>query len=194
MDSVVEQIGIRLNRLRKERNLSLEALASATGFTKSYLSKIENAKKVPPIGSLARIAAVLNIELSQLFQGAEADQAVSDKACVVKANERRAVVRGGTTFGYDYQSLASQFPAKRMDPFVFTFPTEIGEDVFFEHDGQELVFVLSGRIEFRVDDQEWVLSSGDSIFFDASLPHRGRALGGEAKALVVICSDDPTAS
>lgn len=191
MDEIGTHIGGRLKQLRSERRLSLDELADKTGFTKSYLSKIENAKKVPPIGSLARISAALEIELSQIFQDDSLEDAeVDPQASVVRATQRRSVVRGGTTFGYDYQSLGGRFPTRRMDPFVFTFPSELGEDVFFEHEGQEFVFVLSGRLEFRVGDEEWVLRTGDSIIFDASLPHRGRAVNGEAKALVVISSDD----
>ncbi len=194
MDEVVTQIGSRLNKIRKDRQLSLEDLASATGFTKSYLSKIENAKKVPPIGSLSLITGALGIELSHLFQPAQEEQKPETRASVVRATERQSVVRGGTTFGYDYESLGAGFKGKRMDPFVFTFPCHIGEDVHFEHEGQEFVFVVSGRLEFKVDQDKWDLGPGDSIYFDAALPHRGRAIGGEAKALVVICSTDPVPS
>ncbi len=190
MDKISTHISGRLKQLRSERRLSLDELADKTGFTKSYLSKIENAKNVPPIGSLARISAALGIELSQIFQDDSSDAEADPQAAVVRATQRRSVVRGGTTFGYDYQSLGGRFPTKRMDPFVFTFPTELGEDVFFEHEGQEFVFVLSGQLEFRVGDEEWVLRAGDSIIFDASLPHRGRAVNDDAKALVVISSDD----
>lgn len=50
--SVGRSIGERIATLRADRRMTLEQLAKATGFTKSYLSKIENARKVPPIGSL----------------------------------------------------------------------------------------------------------------------------------------------
>jgi len=187
MDQVVEQIGGRLLKARKAQQLSLDALALETGFTKSYLSKIENAKQVPPIGSLVRIAGVLGIEMSDLFETNERAVDAERGVCVVRANKRQAVVRGGTTFGYDYESLGGQFSGKLMDPFIFTFPSSISEDVQFEHAGQEFVFVLSGRLEFKVKDQTFELDPGDSIYFDAALPHRGRAIGGESKALVVNC-------
>ena len=192
MNEVISQISVRLKRFRIERQLSLADLASATGFTKSYLSKIENATKVPPIGTLARISAALDVQLSQFFPESENDED-SDQAkiVVVLATERPSIIRGGTTFGYDYESLGGGFPSRWMNPFVFTFPKEIGEDVYFEHEGQEFIFVLSGRVNFKVSDQEWVLGPGDSIYFDASLRHRGNALGQEAKALVVTCEASP---
>ena len=195
MNEIISQISVRLKRFRIERQLSLAELASATGFTKSYLSKIENATKVPPIGTLARISAALDVQLSEFFPESENDgDSDQAKIVVVLATERPSIIRGGTTFGYDYESLGGGFPSRWMNPFVFTFPENIGEDVYFEHEGQEFIFVLSGRVNFKVGDQEWVLEPGDSIYFDASLMHRGHALGKEAKALVVTCETNPASN
>jgi quercetin dioxygenase-like cupin family protein len=69
---------------------------------------------------------------------------------------------------------------------VLTFPSHISREVFFEHDGEEFIFVLSGRVEFETGGRKVVLEPGDSLYFDSSMPHRGRSLGDEAKALVVI--------
>ena len=66
--------------------------------------------------------------------------------------------------------------------------------MYFEHEGQEFIFILSGRVNFKVGDQEWVLEPGDSMYFDASLRHRGYALGKEAKALVVTCETNPASN
>jgi mannose-6-phosphate isomerase-like protein (cupin superfamily) len=96
------------------------------------------------------------------------------------------VQRGGSAFGYDYIGLALKRINKRMDPFIFTFPPRIDKHVFFEHRGEEFLFVLSGTIEFQVGDERFTLRKGDSVYFDASVPHRGRSRGAGAKALVVI--------
>ena len=180
-------IGERISELRARRGMTLDQLSSATGFTKGYLSKIEHSKKVPPIGSLSRIARALNADLTQLLQTAPAQP--GDRAfCVVRAGERRPVVRGGTAFGYDYVSLADKKPGKTMEPFLFTFPSAIDKHVFFEHEGEEFLFVLSGKVEWQAGGNKLILEPGDSIYFDARLPHRGRSLGGEASALVVVYS------
>lgn len=193
MNEVLSQISVKLKKFRTERNLSLTDLATTTGFTKGYLSKIENAAKIPPIGTLARISAALDIPLSEFFSDTQSNgQTEHKKVGVVYANERPSIVRGGTTFGYDYESLSGGFASGWMSPFVFTFPEKISEDVYFEHEGQEFVFILSGRVNFKVGEQEWLLEAGDSIYFDASLRHRGYALGKEAKALVISCEADPT--
>jgi transcriptional regulator with XRE-family HTH domain len=180
----VEQvIGARVGELRAKQGITLDQLAASTGFSKGYLSKIENSHKVPPIGTLSRIAAALSTDITSLLN---APTGAPDKAfSVVRAHERRSVVRGGTAFGYDYVGLADNRREKRMEPFLFTFPSQIDKYVFFEHEGEEFMFVLSGRVEWQCGGEKLVLEPGDSVYFDARLPHRGRALEGEARALVV---------
>ena len=176
-------IGERVAKLRTQLGLTLDQLASQTGFTKSYLSKIENSRKVPPIGTLSRIAHALKTEITELLH----DPATGSSRAftLVRSNERLPVVRGGTAFGYDYVSLADTKSHKKMEPFLFTFPSQIDKHVFFEHEGEEFLFVLSGRVEWQAGREKVILEPGDSIYFDSRLPHRGRALDGEATALVV---------
>ena len=183
-DDASRSVGGRIARLRAERRMTLERLAQLTGFTKGYLSKIENGRKVPPIATLSRIAQALHTAIGSFFE--EPRRAVAREVTVVRSGERRTVVRGGSAFGYDYVGLALQRAHKRMDPFIFTFPPRIDRHVFFEHRGEEFLFVLSGTVEFQVGDERFTLRKGDSIYFDSSVPHRGRSVGREARALVVI--------
>ena len=176
-------VGSRIAEARARAGITLDRLAALTGFSKGYLSKIENSRKVPPIGSLARIAAALKTDITDLLHPPSA--APEGGLSVVRAGERRPVVRGGTAFGYDYVGLADNRQGKAMEPFLFTFPSRIDKYVFFEHEGEEFMFVLAGRVEWQCGGEKLVLEPGDSVYFDARLPHRGRALEGEATALVV---------
>ncbi|MDT2023165.1 cupin domain-containing protein [Methylocella sp. CPCC 101449] len=185
-------IGSRLRSIRKMKGLTLDVLADQIGLTKGYLSKVETGQKVPPIATLARVAHALQIDVATLLQSEKgAEKAVNTGVSLIRANERHEVVRGGTAFGYDYQALAHHIDSKHMEPFIFTFPAQILREVLFEHEGEELIFVLSGKVEFQIGEEIYELSPGDCIYFDSSIPHRGRGLKGDAKAIVVIC---PTAT
>lgn len=177
-------LGEHLKALRAARGMTLDRLAAATGLTKSYLSKIQNSRKLPPIATLSRIAQALGTGIGSFFGDIlEAREGAS----VVRKAERLPVVRGGTAFGYDYVSLAHKRLSKRMEPFVFTFPSKIDTHVFFDHGGEEFVFILSGKVVFQVGDERWTLEEGDSIYFDAAIPHRGWSVGrDDARALVVV--------
>ena len=86
---IYEVLGNRVRQTRISRAITLEQLAHLTGFTTSYLSKIENRRKMPPIATLARIARALEVDIAYFFGGERSpiDQSVS----VVRAGERHLV-------------------------------------------------------------------------------------------------------
>lgn len=184
---VERNIGTRLVALRTERGLTQEQMAEACGVTKGYISKIENGRIVPPIGTLVRIAQALRAEVADFLK--PLDDAWQDVVGVVRADERQPAVRGASAFGYDYVSLAHRKRNKRMQPFLFSFP-EVQKETWFEHDGEEFLFILEGRVqwEMKIDGEprSWVLEPGDSLYFESRTPHRGRGLSPGAKALIII--------
>jgi transcriptional regulator with XRE-family HTH domain len=180
-----DELGKRIRQLPKARN---RTLAQEVGLTRGYLSKLETGRQIPPLATLSKVAHALGTDLSSLLEadsrsgGADVLGGVS----LVRAEQRRPVIRGGSSFGYDYQSLVQNASGRHMSPFLFTFPQQILKEVFFEHAGEELIFVLSGTVEFEVGSERYELRPGDCIYFDARMRHRGRGKGGEAKALVVM--------
>ena len=180
-------LGARIKQQRLAAGLTLAELAERAGFGKAYLSRIENGKKVPPIGTLSRIADVLGIEAAALLQTAGVRTRWRG-ASVVRKNEKRATVLGGSAFGYDYFALTDATEGRALQPFLFSFPAEVDKFVFFEHDGEELLHVLTGRIEWQVGMDKYILEAGDTIHFDSRMPHRGHSLSGAATALVVMYS------
>ncbi len=184
--AVLDQLGARIQQRRVARALTLEELAEQSGLSKGYLSRIENGLQTPPLGTLMRIAAALELDATSLINGEPApNPAASPLVSIVRKNQRSQVIRGASAFGYDYASLIRSSVNARMEAFLFTFPSNIDKYVFFEHDGEEFLFILSGRVEWQIGHERHELEAGDAVYFDARLPHRGRALDGPASALVV---------
>jgi len=184
-------IGNKIQEKRKLENKTLDWLANKTGFTKGYLSKIENGNKIPPLGSLYRISKALDLDISKLFKDSH-EQKISSADnykkhySIVKKNERPAVIRGATTFGYNYNGLAGFSNHSTMQPFLFTFPKMIKKNIFFEHEGEEFIFILKGKVEWHIGYEKFILNPGDSLYLDSKIPHKGRAINGDATALVVV--------
>ena len=147
-------------------------------------------RKVPPIASLARICRSLDTRVADLLDESAPENDARQRYSVVRASERQTVIRGQSAFGYDYKSLVHRLPTQHMEPFLFTFPERVGEEVLFEHEGEEFVFVISGRVRFFIDGEEMILDPGDALYFDSTLRHRGEAVTGDAKALVIIHSNE----
>jgi transcriptional regulator with XRE-family HTH domain len=182
------RLGNRISALREARGLTQDQLAASAGFTKGYFSKIENSKAMPLIGTLLKIADVLGVDLVDLFDGGTADMK-EGPICLTRSQGSESIVKGKKSFGYDYVALAQNRHDKHMHPFVMVLSPEVNKHIRFEHEGEEFMYVLSGKVEFEaaIDGrrQVWVLSPGDSVYFDSKIAHRGRSLRGVSRVLVV---------
>jgi transcriptional regulator with XRE-family HTH domain len=168
-----------LRAVRRQRGLTLEALAEQTGLTKSYLSKIERRQSTPSIAVALKVAKALDVDVGRLFS----DEAAEEKITVDRAGDRAV--------GERYQALASALLGKSMSPFVVRPTAELADDPHPEHAGQEFVFVHTGTVELDYGDQTITLGTGDSAYFDASISHKLRALGAQRAEVVVIAHAEP---
>ncbi len=180
------EIGRKIKRLRLNRGLNLQDVANATGFTKGYLSRVENSKKAPPVSTLLTLANALGVNISVIFSEDENKTAIT----LVKKSERTTMARNGTAFGYSYEPLAPKFPQRRMDPYILTVPVRSRRRGFFQHKGEEILFVLEGTARFMYGDTELLVEEGDCVYFDSSIPHLGVADGSKpVKCFMVIFSE-----
>jgi transcriptional regulator with XRE-family HTH domain len=172
---------VRLKPLRKNHGWTLETLAEKTGLTKSYLSKVERGLSVPSIAVAMRVAQALGVPVEDLFGKTASGVGIT----VVRAAERTRVGKPGTQ--PRYEGIATQRAGKTLQPFVIYPPADFSDSPFKEHDGEELLFVHRGEIEVAFAGQVVRLAVGDSVVFDARIPHRARSVGPEqAQALVVV--------
>ena len=177
-------LGNRLSTFRKLNGLSLEQLAKRAGLTKSYLSKLERDLSSPTIATLLKLARALGLSAEQLIGEAEQD----DDIVLVRAGDRVPFARSREREGYVYEAIAANRTRKAMAPFIMSPPMTVNEKTdLASHAGEELVFLLSGVMEMVFVDRVIRLEAGDSLYFNASIPHRSRSLGdAPAKALVVV--------
>ena len=159
------QLGLRIRRVRRRLGWTLQDVADRCGCTRSLLSKIENSHTVPPVATLMKIGEALGVSASSLLED-ESEPAV-------------VLVRGGdaeskmiaSDKGYDFAMLASGRSRKLMQPVLFE--ARAGEVVPqpLKHAGEEFVYVIDGRMRYRVGSTEYTLGRGDGLYFDAEQPH-----------------------
>ena len=178
-----KEIGKNIRRLRKAAGLSLEVFAKETGLSKGYLSKMENSDKSPPVSTLITIAEALGVTLSELFGEGQEKISIS----LVKVHERQPMARSGATFGYSYETLAHKYPHKSMEPYLLTIPVKNAKSAAFRHKGEEMLLVLQGVMRFVYGTDEYIVETGDCIYFDSSIEHCGQPVGDEdVKCLMVV--------
>ena len=175
MEESIQQIGQRLRGLRDVLGISAEEVAELCGITLEHYLKIEDGKADPGVYRLSKIAKRYGIDLNVLLFGEEPRMSsyfVTRKGQGLSVDRRK---------DYSYQSLASGFRGRKMDPYLVKVdPMPDGENHNKNsHEGQEFDMVVSGQLEITIGERVLTLNPGDSIYFDSNSQHCMRALGNE---------------
>lgn len=182
------RIGRKIRELRQKKNLTLESLAEKLDLKETILTRIENDRFVPPLGTLLKLSRILDVSMAYFFE----DEVVVEKIFITRSHDRVKVkVKPFYQEGeveYFYESLEPKNQNKHIEPFLVHFlPMEVSDILYMSHEGEEFHFVLEGKLEFRTDDRVEVLEAGDSLFFESGMNHGFRALTETpAKVLVVL--------
>ena len=163
--------------------MTLQELADLAGLTKSYLSKIERSKKAPPYSTLNRIAGALEVDVNFLLKENE-EKDIDLRITFTESGKGEIVETAGVFYGYSYEALASNKPGKNMIPYIIEPAFE--EEGVFQHEGEELLYVLAGRHEFFYDGKSYMMEQGDSVYFDSGVPHYGHSVGKKKARLLAI--------
>jgi transcriptional regulator with XRE-family HTH domain len=180
-------VGERIKKVREAAGVSLQDLADRTGFSSALVNQIENHLVSPPLGALGKIAHALGVKIGDLW-----GEKAKEPYTIVRKGDRRQVSRfaskEGVAYGYSYESLGFGKKDRRMEPFLIRLePPTVKDPKPSAHEGEEFLFVLSGTMEVHLEGHTDVLEPGDSILYDASVPHRVTCHGGEpAEVLAVI--------
>ena len=110
-------IGQRIKKIRQEKKLTLDVLAELSGFSKSYLSQIENLKREPSIGTLTKIAYVLGVDALFLISGVQPENGQSDLA-IVRVEDRKRMPDAFRQSGLKYDSIAYKKKNRLMDAYI----------------------------------------------------------------------------
>ncbi|MGH8780956.1 helix-turn-helix domain-containing protein [Paraburkholderia sp.] len=179
-DALEHLVGINLARLRAERQLSLDALARASGVSRAMLAQIESARSVPSIKVLCKVAAALKVSVSAFLRRHALngfEHLPADRATRVVSSDGRYSAR---SLYPDAEPAAAEFHELRIAPLH----TEPGTR---RAPGTTVNLVVSeGTLEVSVHDQRQLLATGDAIVFDADQPYSLRNPGDtEARAFRV---------
>jgi len=172
-----------IKTLRLTRKMTLDDLSCLTGLSKGYLSKVERSGKLPPFSTLNRIASALRVETVSLFNG-QPEPLADTRISIVRKYERKIIATKGSLYGYKYETLAHNKPGKSMEPYVIE--PAFDEEAIFQHEGEELLYVLEGKHEFTYDGKKYMLTEGDCVYFDSGAPHTGRSVGREHARLLAV--------
>ena len=179
-----EKLGFRVRELRRVKGLTLNELAETSGVSRAMISKIERGEKNPTLVVAAGISEGLGVTLSQLIG------TVERREVVVIPRDRRMVMRDPET-GFERQLLSPTFGSRAVEFIRNVIPegSTSGEFPPHKRDVQEYLVVERGRLVAILDGEQYLLETGDAIYFEADVTHRFDNVGvGECSYYLVIDS------
>ena len=175
-------VGGRVRALRDSMGLSLRDLAERSGVSAPMLSQVERGETSPTLAIAGRIAAGLDLTLSQLLRLDESEHVVVIRAGEGRTHERR---------GHRVEELTPPLPGQRAD--VSRHGLEPGASTggpadppIHEPGARETAVVLTGELTLVVDGEDRVLDAGDAVTFDADIPHHFENRGARPAEFVAV--------
>jgi transcriptional regulator with XRE-family HTH domain len=170
-------IGSRLRAARKAQQLTIDEVARITGLTKGFLSRVERDMTSPSVSSLITLCDVLSISVGSLFEAPDVQ--------FVPAGTGPRINLGGVDTEERLLSPRSESRVQVIRS-VIEPGGHGGEELYAVAADDDVLHVLSGRIEVRFSDQDWELGPGDSLTFNGHEPHSWRVAGGGGAEVIWV--------
>lgn len=179
-------VGRCLRSLREERSLSIRLLAEMSGLAINTLSLIENGKTSPSVSTLQQLAIALNVPITAFF---ESDDPRREIVHIKRAERPCAVADEGRLW---LEDLGTGLHGRAIEPFVVTLEPEATSGSYtIVHAGLEFVFCLEGQVAYTIEGETYLLDVGDSLLFEARLPHGWRNnIAKQSRVILVFYSYD----
>lgn len=172
-DSDAAALGGRIRELRKGAGLTLDSVADGAQISASLLSRIERGVAQPSLPTLRTIARALGVPIAALFEGedksAASEHDEAGRRLVVRQADRRRLKVPDSRIQYE---LMLPDLDGAVEVIWGVIPPGGGATNPSSHPGEEIVVAYAGHVAVVVDDQEFLLATGDTIRFDRSRPHR----------------------
>lgn len=178
-------IGAYLKHARLNKHLSLRQLSEEVGCSESFLSKVENDKLRPSLSMLHRVVTVLDISIGKLFIAEKDDDPI---VTVVRADSRPVLNTGHfqSGKGIALEALVPTSTAVLLEANIHRISPGGSSMGLIHHQGEEMGFVLEGKIELSVEGKKTIVNEGDTFFFRSHLKHGYRNIGDHEAQIVWV--------
>ncbi|HID66735.1 MAG TPA: cupin domain-containing protein [Roseibacterium sp.] len=155
-------LGALIRKRRKQMGLTLQALCDDAGLSVGYLSQVERGQATPSLGTLAQIAQGLEVGLGYFIATPKPADSLT------RAGARPQFSLDGSSILYE--SIGAEFPGAELSCYLLHVPPGYASETV-HHEGEEIIFILEGKITQTLGGQVFILQRGDSLHYSGSNPH-----------------------
>lgn len=156
-------LGVSINKLRKNQKLTLKNLADETGFSISFLSQLERGKSSATLESIKKISQALGVEPGFFFNDSMQDKDLIQRDIIETEHMKKHRIY--------YKSLHESIENPAFTPQLVILEPGQNEGNLIKHPGQEFLYVLEGELTVQIDSKSYVLKTSQSIMFNSSENH-----------------------
>ncbi len=180
----LSEVATRIKELREIMGFSIEEMTKRTNVTEEQFIAYESGKEDIPFSFIHKCALAFGVEMIDLLEGSSARLSTYTVTRKGKGQET------AKEDGIDISNLAPKFKDKLAEPYYVTYEYSASQQNkpihLTTHSGQEFDLILSGKLKVQVGDHVEVLSEGDSIYYNSSLPHGMIAVDGQNCTFVAV--------
>lgn len=188
MGDKIKEIAERIRGLRIDLDISVTEMAEFLEISEKEYELYETGTQDFSFTFLYKVAAKLGVDISELITG------TSPKLSVFTRVKKGKGLKIERRKGFNYQSLAYLFKNRNAEPFLVEAPYDEAAEqegiLQRSHSGQEFDYVLQGSLRMKIDDHEFILNEGDSVYYDATHRHGMTAANGKPCLFLAVVIKD----
>ncbi|MBW6464546.1 MAG: cupin domain-containing protein [Firmicutes bacterium] len=158
-----------IRKIRRSKKMTMQELSDSVGVSKSLISQVERGEVLPSLTTLEKIAAVLDMPITDFFE-VESDE-INEEDIIVRRDHRKKIIMPGSPVVYN---LLTKSLKNKIEFLLIEVPPNVYKetvDTTFKHRGEEYFIVLEGQLHLTIDDKQFVLNEGDSGCFNSGIAH-----------------------
>lgn len=179
-----EDIGGRIRIIRKQKKITLKELSQSAGCSDVFISQVERGVASPSISTLKNVANALGVSLVELVK--PCGESPEESKTVTKSTQRTRFKLLSDTVKCEI--LTSNLKGKNMEPLFKTIQPGGGSNGLYSHEGEEFGIVLKGTMQLTVEQNDFILETGDSFYFESTKKHGYKNISDEICELVWVIS------
>ena len=182
----INPIGQHIRNVMEGKGLSTEVLAERTGLEKTFLQELLQDNVSPSLGPLLKVARALGVSLGTIL-----DDHTGDDPLIVRRNrraEKLSMLREkDSPVASRFYSLGTGKTDRHMEPFfVELLPESSKHKTMSSHEGEEFIIVYSGKVALVYGEKVYQLESGDSVYYNSTIPHNVSCLGDQIATIYAV--------
>jgi transcriptional regulator with XRE-family HTH domain len=186
-EDLLIQISNKIKEARKHKNITVQALASRAKVSKGLISQIENNRTIPSLPVLMNIVHALDFDMTDFFNGISASNNQA-KVFIIRRKEYQPIKKE-VAKGFQYMRILTlNLNCNPADFILLELKKGARRKQTVHTDALEFKYVIKGKVEYLIENEKYILTEGDSLFFDGHLGHNLSNIGNSnALILVVYC-------